>query len=75
VATNHETTIPMSTKTTSARTLSRSLIVQLWMGGKKNQFAYNDDVIAVTSAGPVPPRAAAPTTTSRNRSNTEGRPM
>ena len=75
VATNHDTTIPMITKTTSARTLSRSLIVQLWIGGKKNQFAYSDEVIAVTNAGPVPPRAAAPTTTSRKRSNTDGKPM
>ena len=63
------------TKTTSETTLSRSLIVQLCSGGKKNQLAYSDEVMAVTNAGPVPPSAAAPTTTSRKSSNIDGRPM
>ncbi len=74
VATNHDTTAPTVTNTTSETTLSRSLIVQLCSGGKKNQLAYSDEVMAVTNAGPVPPSAAAPTTTNRKNSKIDGRP-
>ncbi len=63
------------TNTASETTLSRSLIVQLCSGGKKNQLAYSDEVMAVTNAGPVPPSAAAPTTTRRKNSKIDGRPM
>ena len=60
------------TKMASAVTFSGSLIVNVWIGGTKNQLTSSDAPIAATTPTTTPPTTAMATVATRNSSRSVG---